>query len=289
MHYEGIIIRPPSEANSILLQVTTGCSHNKCTFCGVYKNKAFSIKSIDIIKKDLEYASVHCKDQNNLFLCDGDALIIPQDRLLNIFELIHHHLPWVTRIGTYANAKSIARKSAEELSDLRQNGLRIIHLGLESGDDQTLDKIGKWGNSEEMVFQCRKVTDAGINLFITVLLGIAGQERSLIHAEKTGQILSRIDPNYVGALSFTPVEETPLFNDVKQRVFKLMEPIEQLKELRGILDNTQMSHGYFYANHASNYLPLRVRLPRDKAQALATLDKAIHGSIQLTPEWMRGL
>jgi radical SAM superfamily enzyme YgiQ (UPF0313 family) len=289
MHHEGIIIRPPSEADSILLQVTTGCSHNKCTFCGVYSDTTFTIKDKDIVRQDLEFASKNCKEQNKVFLCDGDALIIPQDKLLHLFGQIHHFLPWVNRIGTYANAKSLSRKTIEELRILRKNGLRIIHLGLESGDDFTLERICKWGTSNEIIRQCEKAQNAGINLFLTVLLGIAGPERSRIHAEKTGQALSKINPNYVGALSFMPIEGTALYNEVSEGVFKLSSPVDLLKELRIMLENTTMEHGYFYANHASNYLPLRIRLPRDKENALSMIDNALSGSIQLTPEWMRGL
>lgn len=289
MHYEGTIIRPPSEADSILLQVTTGCSHNKCTFCGVYNDKTFTIKDNDIVLQDLEFASKNCIDQNKVFLCDGDALIIPQDRLLHLFEQIHRFLPWVSRIGTYANAKSLSRKTVEELRILKENGLRIIHLGLESGDDFTLEKTCKWGTSDEIIRQCEKAQSAGINLFLTVLLGIAGPERSRIHAEKTGLALSKINPNYVGALSFMPIEGTPLYNEVNKGIFKLPSPADLLKELRIMLENTNMKHGYFYANHASNYLPLRIRLPRDKEKALGMIDNALSGSIQLTPEWMRGL
>ncbi len=289
MHHEGIIIRPPSEAESILLQVTTGCSHNKCSFCGVYRNTPFTIKNMEIIIEDLLFASAHCKEQDKLFLCDGDALIIPQDKLLLIFDRIHYYLPWVNRIGTYANAKSLSYKTIDELRILREQGLRIIHLGLESGDDFTLEKIGKWGNSEEIMHQCQKAHNASINLFLTVLLGIAGKDRSLIHAEKTGNILSKINPNYVGALSLMPVEGTQFYNDIRLGKTDLPGPLDLLKELRVMLESTNMDHGYFYANHASNYLPLRVRLPKDKNKALQMIDNALNGSIQLTPEWMRGL
>jgi radical SAM superfamily enzyme YgiQ (UPF0313 family) len=289
MHHEGIIIRPPSEADSILLQATTGCSHNKCTFCGVYSDTTFTIKDMAIVLQDLEFASKNCRDQNKVFLCDGDALIIPQDRLLYLFEQIHRYLPWISRIATYANAKSLARKTLDELRVLRENGLRMIHIGLESGDDFTLERICKWGTSDEIIRQCEKAQSVGINLFLTVLLGIAGPERSRIHAEKTGQALSKINPNYVGALSFIPIEGTPLYNEINKGSFKLLSPADLLKELRIMLENTNMGHGYFYANHASNYLPLRIRLPRDKEKALGMIDNALSGKIQLTPEWMRGL
>jgi len=241
------------------------------------------------VQKDLEYAALYCKEQENVFLCDGDALIMPQDKLLHLFDMIHTNLPWVTRIGTYANAKSLSRKSIDELKMLREQGLRIIHLGLESGDNTTLDRICKWGTSEEIICQCKKAQDAGINLFLTVLLGIAGHERSEVHAIKTGEALTEINPNYVGALSFIPVDNTPLEHEIHSGVFSLLSPVELLKELRRMLEHTNMTRGYFYANHASNYLPLRIRFPREKQKALDTIDSALTGNIRLTPEWMRGL
>ncbi|HMA64936.1 MAG TPA: radical SAM protein [Chitinispirillaceae bacterium] len=289
MHYEGMVIRPPSEADSILLQVTTGCSHNKCTFCGVYRDKPFTIKDRDLIQSDLDYAARHFSSSSNMFLCDGDALIIPQKQLLDIFKMIRTTCTNVQRIGSYANAKSLSRKTVDDLKALRDLGLRIVHLGLESGDDVTLSRINKWGTSEIIIRECAKVQEAGINLFITVLLGIAGSDRSEIHAQKTGEVLSAIDPNYVGALSYMPVENTPLEKEIRDGTFSLLSPEKILQELRTMISCTTMTRGYFYANHASNYLPLRIRFPKDKASALATIDKALNGMISLTPEWMRGL
>jgi radical SAM superfamily enzyme YgiQ (UPF0313 family) len=289
MHYEGPIIRPPSEADSILLQVTVGCSHNKCNFCGIYKDKTFRIKDDYQIEKDLLYASIHFREKDTVFLCDGDALIIPFARLQEILLNIRKTLPWVSRVGTYANTKSIARKTTDELVQLRELGLRIIHMGLESGDDETLRRCGKWGDVSMMIKQGQKVREAGINLFITVLLGLAGPQRSSIHAEKTGYALTQINPNYVGALSLIPVENTPLYEQIQRGEFNLMGPLEILKELRIMLQFTDLRPGYFYANHASNYLPLRARLPRDKETALAQIDNALKGRIKLTPEWLRGL
>lgn len=289
MKYEGPVIRPPSEADSLLLQVTIGCSHNKCHFCGIYKHKKFRIKSDQEIKADLIFAADHFRNTDKVFLCDGDAMIIPFPRLRQILLDIRTFLPWVDRVGTYANAKSLARKSIDELKQLRELGLRIIHMGLESGDDETLRRCGKYGNAAMHIEEGQKVRDAGINLFITVLLGIAGPQRSLIHAQKTGEVLSCINPNYVGALSLIPVENTLFYSQVKNGEFSLLTPQQMLSELRMMLLHTNLRPGYFYANHASNYLPLRARLPRDKDAALSLIDKAINGEIQLTPEWNRAL
>ncbi|MBW1697133.1 MAG: radical SAM protein [Deltaproteobacteria bacterium] len=289
MHYEGNIIRPPSEANSILLQVTVGCSRNKCTFCGTYKGERFRIKPDSIIMEDISFASRYCKNQRRVFLCDGDALIIPQDRLLKILIQIRKQLPWVTRVGVYANAKSLKMKTLEELKTLRANGLGIAYMGLETGDDVTLKSINKGASAEEMVVLGRKAKAAGMKLSITVILGIAGKERSLIHAEQTGRVLSAIDPDYVGALSLMLIPGTPLYSAYISGSFTLIEPEDMLRELKTMIQHTDLSRGLFHANHASNYLPVKARLPKDKEMTLKLIDDALSGKIPLRPEWLRGL
>ncbi len=289
MHYEGNIIRPPSEANSILLQVTVGCSHNKCTFCGTYRGERFKIKPDETIMADIEFASQYCQRQRRLFLCDGDALIIPQKRLMAILQRIKEKLPWVTRVGAYANAKSLKMKDMHELQELRRSGLGILYMGLESGDDDTLKAIRKFGTSEAMIEMGRKAKDAGFKLSITVLLGIAGRRRSQIHAQETGRVLTAIDPDYIGALSLMLVPGTPLFDDHRSGKFPLLDAEEMLYELRTMFANTHLSKGLFHANHASNYLPIKARLPKDREAVLALIDKALSGEVGLKPEWLRAL
>jgi radical SAM superfamily enzyme YgiQ (UPF0313 family) len=289
MHYEGNIIRPPSEANSILLQVTVGCSRNKCTFCGSYQGERFKIKPDNIIMEDIAFAAEYCKNQRRVFLCDGDALIIPHKRLMNILTRIEEQLPWVTRVGVYANAKSIDMKSMEELKKLREHRLGIAYMGLETGDDITLKEINKGADSAEMIRMGKKIREAGIKLSVTVILGIAGKERSEIHARQTGRVLSAIDPEYVGALSLMLIPGTPLYNAYKAGKFPLLTPEEILGELRTIVAETNLSQGLFHANHASNYLPVKARMPKDKEKTLALIDQALAGRIRLKPEWLRGL
>ncbi len=289
MHYEGNIIRPPSEANSILLQVTVGCSHNKCTFCGTYQGERFKIKSDDIVNEDIAFAAQHCRRQRRLFLCDGDALILPQKRLIAILTAIRQKLPWVTRVGAYANAKAINMKSPAELAELKELGLGILYLGLESGDDVTLKAIRKGVSSQTMITMARKAVDADFKLSVTVLLGIAGAERSAIHAQKTGEVLTAMDPNYVGALSLMLIPGTPLYNAHQNGEFELIQAAGLLGELRQIFFHTHLSKGLFHANHASNYLPIRARLPRDKASVLAQIDAALAGEVALKPEYLRAL
>ncbi len=289
MHYEGTIIRPPSEANSILLQVTVGCSRNKCTFCGTYMGERFRIKSDDIIMEDIAFAAQYCKKQRRVFLCDGDALIIPQKRLMKILTEIESQLPWVTRVGIYANAKSLRMKTVDELKELKSHGLGIAYMGLESGDALTLKNINKGETPESMIEMGRKAKEAGLKLSITVILGIAGRERSQIHAEETGKVLSAIDPDYVGALSLMLIPGTPMYQDYVSGEFILIEPDEMLEELKSIITNTNLSQGLFHANHASNYLPIKARLPKEKDATIRLIDEALAGKISLKPEWLRAL
>jgi radical SAM superfamily enzyme YgiQ (UPF0313 family) len=277
MHYEGNIIRPPSEANSILLQVTVGCSRNKCTFCGTYKGERFRIKSDAIIMEDIAFAAKYCKRQRRVFLCDGDALIIPQKRLLKILTEIENQLPWVNM------------KTAGELKELRSHGVGIFYMGLETGDDVTLKKIKKGASSKDMIEMGTKAKQAGIKLSITVLLGIAGPQRSQIHAIETGRVLSAIDPDYVGALSLMLIPGTPLYQDYESGEFRLIEPHEMLAELRTMIASTNLTRGLFHANHASNYLPIRARLPQEKETTIRLIDAALAGEVPLKPEYLRAL
>lgn len=289
MHYEGNIIRPPSEANSILLQVTVGCSHNKCTFCGAYAGERFTIKKDAVIFEDIEFAAKYCRNQSRLFLCDGDALIIPQRRLVPILEKIRKRLPWVERVGLYANTKSIRMKSESELEELRQLGVKIAYMGLETGDDVTLKQINKGADANRMIEMGKKIRRAGIKLSITVLLGLAGRERSDIHAMETGRVLSAIDPEYVGALSLMLVPGTPMQREHENGDFELITPDEMLRELGTMISTTNLSSGLFHANHASNYLPIRAHLPRDREKTLALIARALEGKVGLKPEYMRAL
>lgn len=289
MHYEGMMIRPPSEANSILLQVTLGCSHNKCTFCGTFREKRFNIKKDDVIFEDIEFARTNCKRQNRLFICDGDAMIIPQKRLVKILEQIKKRLPWVERVGLYANTKGIGMKTDEQLKQLHDLGVTIAYMGLESGDDQVLTEIVKGADSAKMIKMGKRVKKADIKLSVTVLIGLAGRERSKIHAMETGRVLSAMDPDFVGALSLMLVPGTELNDQYEKGDFKLINPQEMLEELGVMIASTKLSNGLFHANHASNYLPIRAKLPEEKEQTLELISQALKGNVALKPESMRAL
>ena len=290
MDYEGFIIRPPSEAYSLLLQVTVGCSHNKCTFCGTYRQKKFRIKSLEQIKKDLREAS-HYENVEKVFLCDGDALIIPQPRLEEILKLINDNLPDIERIGTYANAKSILRKSVDELKKLRDLGLKIIYLGVETGNVELLQKIKKGVTYEQMVEAARRVKEAGIILSVTVLLGLGGIEKSIEHAIDTAKILTDMDPDYVGALTLMLVPETELYEDYLAGRFVLPDKFGFIRELYLMIANSNFTNCYFTSNHASNYLPIKAYLPREKEKILKMISSVIEEKdlSQIRPEYLRGL
>lgn len=287
MHYEGICIRPPPEASSILLQVTLGCSHNKCTFCGTFKEKQFQIKADDIILSDILFASKYMQGQDQVFLMDGDALIIPQKRLLWILERIQEHLPWVKRVGAYANTKSISMKSPQELIELRENGLGMLYLGVETGDDEIRKKIDKGSTAQQCLEMGRRVKDAGMELTLTLLLGIGGKTKSLVHARATGELISAIDPEYFSLLTVILIPGTPLWEEHERGDFAMPDERGLLMEMREIIAHTNVSHCFFASHHASNYLPIRAWLPEGKQDVLDAIDAALRGEIGLRPEWMR--
>ena len=290
MDYEGIIIRPPSEAYSLLLQVTVGCSHNKCTFCGTYRQKKFKIKPIEQITKDLTEARSYGRVEK-VFLCDGDALIIPQQRLEEILKLINDNIPTIKRIGTYANAKSILRKSVDELKKLRGLGLKIIYLGVETGNIELLQKISKGATYEQMVEAAHRIKEAGIALSVTVILGLGGIEKSVEHALDTAKILTDMDPDYAGALTLMLVPETPLYEDYMAGRFVLPDKFGFIRELYLIIANSNFTNCYFTSNHASNYLPIKANLPSQKEDVLKLISSVLNEKDmkQIRPEHLRGL
>ncbi len=287
--YEGDIIRPPSEANSLLLQVTVGCSHNKCSFCPAYKKKKFRIKSYDDILEDIIEAS-HRRSIDKVFLCDGDALIIPQERLIEILGLIGTHIKGAKRVGTYANAKSILRKTIDELAELRELGLGIVYLGIETGNDELLKKIRKGVTSAQMIEAGRRIKEAGIELSVTVILGLAGGDQNADHINDTARVLTDIDPEYASALTLMLMPGTPLYSEYESGNFTLPGQFDLLRELASIIERSDFSGCFFTSNHASNYLPIKARLPSEKEKTITTIYNTIKKNDlkALRPEYMRG-
>ncbi len=287
MHYEGDCIRPPPEADSILLQVTLGCSHNKCTFCSTFKNKRFGIKEDKTILGDILFASKYMKHQERLFLMDGDALIIPQKKLVWILERIREHLPRVKYVGSYANTKSISMKSPDDLVELRNLGLDILYLGVESGDDQVRKRVKKGSSAKQCIEMAGRVKEAGIKLAALVLLGIGEKERSMEHARATGEILTAIDPDFASALTLILIPGTPLYEEYERGEFEIPDKMEMLREMREIIEHMNVSHCLFSSSHASNYLPIRAMFPEGKQAVIDRIDSALREEIDLKPEWMR--
>ena len=289
MNYEGNIIRPPSEANSIILQVSVGCSHNKCTFCGAYKRVRFRIKDAASINDDIAFAARYCKNQKRVFLADGDALIIPTSRLLEIFSSIRMNLPWVSRISLYGNAKSILRKTAGELKRLKDLGLDRVYMGLESGHDSTLKNIRKGVTAEQMIEAAGQVRAAGLFFSVTVLLGIAGWSQSTLHARETGRVLTKMKPNQIAVLTLMLLENTPLYNEARSGDFHLPDQNMLLQELKILVESICLARVQFQANHASNYLPISGRLAKDKKRILEIIEGGLNDRRDLRAEYQRSL
>jgi radical SAM superfamily enzyme YgiQ (UPF0313 family) len=289
MRYREPVFRPPSEADSYLLHVTYGCSHNRCTYCAMYRTKRFEVRPFQEVKEDVEAAARLWPATRRVFLLDGDALTLSTKRLVPVLEALRAAFPALQRVGAYTNASSILSKTDEELAQLKSLGLGIAYLGLETGDPETAARIVKGATVEEETLAVRRAEAAGIKMSVMVLLGIAGRERSRAHAEATGRALTAMDPRFVSCLCVTPVPGTELHDDVQAGRFEVMAPEETLAELRTLLEHTHVTGSVFRSNHASNWLPLAGRLPADRERLLGAIDAALRGEVPLVPDFARGL
>ncbi|MCK5561097.1 MAG: radical SAM protein [Thermoplasmata archaeon] len=288
--YEGSIFRPPSEANSLILQITIGCSHNKCTFCGTYREKTFRIKSYEDIKADVEVVYPYYKDIDKIFLADGNALIIPTPELLKILKLLYDTFPRLQRVGTYACPSDLLKKPVDELKQLRKAGLGIIYLGLESGSDQILKRVRKGALSKHMLEGVKKVKAAGMKISVIMILGLGGKAHSKEHAEQTGKVLSAMDPDYIGALTLMVVTGTEVHAEVESGKLELLEPRDVFSELQVLIKNLNVTNCIFRANHASNYIPVGGTFPEDKESILKKLDRILAADeVSFKPEYLRAL
>lgn len=289
MQYVGNVIRPPSEADAVILQVAVGCSYNKCTFCGAYKDVRFALKDEEAIIQDLLFARQYCRNYSRLFLADGDVLILSQKRLVKLFRMIHEYLPWINRISLYGNARAIRGKSMSQLLELKSLGLSRVYMGLESGCDDVLQAVNKGETAETMRAVAVSIGQAGIFLSITALLGLGGLALSERHAVETGKVLAAMAPRQIAVLTLIPLENTPLGQNVLAGNFVLPGPEMILKELFLLLSQLTGIRCQFHANHASTYLPLSGRLPKDRDALLQILQNAMSGTIPLVPEYRRAL
>ncbi len=283
------VIRPPSEAESFLLQVTLGCSQNTCTFCGAYIDKPFTMKAMAETEADIGEQARYCPDTSRVFLCDGDALVLSNERLVPVLDLLNRTFPKLTRISSYANAHNILNKTPEELLALSERKLSLIYMGLESGSDTVLRSIKKKANASEMIEAVQNAKAAGITAHVIVLLGLGGHAHSRAHIQASAQAVSAMDPRFVSLLSVMLVPGTALYEEARAGIFTELRPHELLQETKWFLEDVHCSRTLFFANHASNYLPLQGRLPKDKNALLSLVDAALTGSVRLKPGFLRGL
>ena len=286
--YDMPLFRPPSEARSLIVQATIGCSHNRCTFCGMYKMKKFRVKQVEEIKRELEMFRSYYGDVRRIFLADGNAMCMRAEDLVEVLRYARSLFPSLERISAYATPMDLLEKSVDELRWLREEGLSLVYLGVESGDDRILEEIRKGVSSTEMIEAGKKAIRAGMTLSITAITGLGGKDRSFEHAKNTAELLNRMQPHYTAFLTLMIVENTPLYMRLKKGEFRPLNQFEILRELRWVIEDLNY-RTVFRANHASNYLPIRANLPEDKEEVLRLIDYAMDHPEVLRPEHLRGL
>lgn len=289
MQYEGSIYRPPSEAHSLIVQATIGCSHNQCTFCGMYKDKRLRMRETQEVLRDLSEMAQAYPGVRRIFLADGDALILPTQKLLLLLEHIKQNFPACERVAVYGSPRSILLKSEGELRDLHAAGLGIVYLGLESGSDAILARISKGESASEIIEAGQRVKAAGIPLSVTAISGMGGAAHWREHAICTGQAFSAMKPDYIGLLTLMVESGTPLAADVESGAFLLLDAEGVALETLLMLEHMDCEGSVFRSNHASNYVSLRGTLNADKAAMIRKLKDALEGRIDYKKEIYRAL
>lgn len=289
MRYEGTLYRPPSEAYSLIVQATIGCSHNSCSFCSMYKNKTFRIRPLKEIIEDFKEARKRYSRVEKVFLADGDALIINTRDLITILQNIKSLFPECKRVGVYGWPKSILGKSKEELTFLKDQGLGIIYLGIESGSDKILKDIHKGVTSQEIIEAGKKVRGSGIALSVTLISGLGGREDTVEHAIESANIINAINPNYLGILTLMIEEGTELQLKIASGEFSLLSPREVMEEMKVFLENIEVKDTVFRSNHASNYINLGGVLSEEKNKILKEIEYILTNDSYYKDESLRGL
>lgn len=289
MRYEGLVYRPPSEARSLIVQVTIGCAHNKCTFCTMYKDKQFRVRKKEEVLEDFQMAYDTYGDRiRRIFLADGDALIVRTPDLLDILNFIREKFPSTERVTSYGTPGDILRKSEEELKSLARAGLDMVYMGAESGDAVTLERINKGVTREEIIEAGQKLRRCGIRSSITLISGLGGRERKREHAVESAKLISAIKPDYVGFLTLMLDESTEIYRQIQAGEMELLTPEEVVEEMRLFLTNVDSQGTVFRANHASNYVILKGNLNEDIEEMLQRLDE-VEKDGKYRPERVRGL
>ncbi|MEG1143874.1 MAG: radical SAM protein [Clostridium sp.] len=275
MKYEGVVYRPPSEASSLIVQVTIGCAHNTCTFCNMYKSKDFRVRSMEEIMNDLQGAADHYGSYvRKVFLADGDALVMKTEDLLTILRAIKTLFPQAGRVASYGTAQDILRKSEDELRQLSEAGLGIIYVGAESGDDEILRYIHKGVTAEEVIAAGQKLKRCGIQTSVTLISGLGGRGKVEEHALSCARLVSAMNPDYASFLTLRLYEGTPMYDDVIEGRFERITADEIADEMKVFLDHVDSPGTVFRTNHASNYVILAGNLNDDIPEMLETLNEA---------------
>ena len=290
MRYEGDIYRPPSEAYSLLVQVTIGCTHNKCTFCKMFKDKKFRVRNLDEVFEDLAWARRRYSRVERMFLCDGDALALSNKRLMPILKYISDNFPECERVTIYGRATDVLKKTDEEMRELYEAGLTMVYIGAESGSDKVLKDICKGETRQELIDAVRKIEACGMQSSVTFISGRAGKDGWEDHAIQTGTMISEMEPSYVGLLTLIVEPSVPMAKDIESGKLKLLSPDEVMAETLLMLENTNVTKKcVFRSNHASNYVSLRGDLPDDKEKMMNMLRKAMKNHDMFRDERFRAL
>ncbi len=292
MEYDMPLYRPPSEARSLIFQVTLGCSWNKCMFCAMYKTKDFLVRPFDEIEKEVMEMARHYPDTRKIFLADGDPLAAPTDFLIRVLDLMNQRFPKLERISTYAGPTNLKDKTIEELSEFKARKLDVLYLGIETGHDPLLKKIKKGAKASQIIEVSRKAKDAGLRMSTFIILGLGGLEGSYDHAKDSARVANAIDPNFLATLTLMlgPYEKV-YEQEMMGGSFKLIDKKQSLQELRWFVEDLTLTDCKFGSEHASNYLPISGTLPQDKQEILRLIDNALDdtSSNMIRPEWARGL
>lgn len=289
MRYEGKMFRPPSEARSYILQATVGCSHNLCTYCDMYRDKRFRERDLGEVLEDISEASRAYPATKKVFVADGDALVMELPRWRKILTGLRDAFPELRRVSCYATAQNLIEKDEEELRELREGGLSLLYIGPESGDQETLRRIAKGATFDDHAEAAHRAHTAGMKLSVIMLLGAGGLDRSEEHARESARLITEMDPAYLSALTLTVIPGTPLYRMMEKGRFQLPPVSGLLRELRTMVADSNPTRSVFRTNHASNYLPLEGRLPRDRERIVGLIDAALEGRTPLRPEYFRGL
>lgn len=290
MRYEGDIYRPPSEAYSLLVQVTIGCTHNKCTFCKMFKAKKFRVRPLEEVLEDLAGARKLYRRVERMFLCDGDALALSNNRLMPILEYIREHFPECERVTIYGRANDVNKKSEEEMRELYEAGITMVYIGAESGSDKVLKDVNKGVTRQELIDAVRKIEDCGMEASVTFISGLAGKDGWEDHAIQTGTMISEMNPSYVGLLTLIVEPNVPMYDDIQSGKLRLLSPEEVMEETLLMLEHTNVDKKcVFRSNHASNYVSLRGDLPQDKDKMMNLLRKAMSNHDMFKNEMFRAL